>query len=356
VTDSKNYFNTAATGLVSKKYTASLKSHFEQLSINAAKENFGWYEHHLPNLRSLLAEFCDCENDEVALIPNFSHGLNALVTSLKGLKRVLVYEKDYPSLIDPFEIHGFKLFKIDDEDGFKIPVEKIKIALLQHKIEILAISHVQWLHGFKFDLNELGRFCREHQIVFIVDATQSLGGMQFSFKDSMADVMITSNYKWMNAGLGTGILLARREFLEQYPPRIRGNTSRMIYGKKWDDDSNILGYEPGHHNNTGLLILEQALSDKMHTGMLQIEGHNLKLTDYFISGLPNPEKHLVGPDNMKNRSSIIALNGGELLHNHLSKRGFLVSMRLGVVRLSFHYHNTKKEVDDLLTAVAGFGL
>jgi len=350
------YFNTAAAGLIPEKYSNALKPHFKALAKDAAAENFGYFEKNLPHLRSLLATFCDAETEEIALVPNFSFALSTLVISLRGKKRVLMYEKDYPSLMDPFLVNGFEIHKLADADGYNITQESIQLELLQHKIEILAISHVQWITGFKIDLSALGKFCRKHNIIFIVDATQSMGGMQISFKKTMADVLITSNYKWMNAGFGTGIMCVRREFLEQYPPKIRGNTGRMIYGKKWDDNSNILGYEPGHHNITGLLMLEEALKDKLHTGMEQIERHNLKLTEHFVTGIPQSEKVLIGPESMKNRSSIIALKGGELLYNHLNKRGFRISMRVGVVRVSFHYQNTINEVDDLMVAVAGFYL
>lgn len=353
---SKNYFNTAAAGLIPAKYTAKLKNHFSALNTDPNKENFGWLVDYLPPLRAQLAEFCDADTDEIAIIPNFSFALSTLVYSLKQKRKVLLYEKDYPSLIDPFLINDFEIHRVNDSDGFTISLESIQLKLLEKRIDILAISHVQWISGFKIDLMALGKFCKEHDILFIVDATQSMGGLEISFKDTLADVLITSNYKWMNAGFGTGILCASKSFLQKYPPKVRGNTSRMLYGKKWNDDSSILGYEPGHLNITGLLLLSEALKDKLHTGVHTIEIHNLQLTEYFIGGLPNAEKTLLGTECMQNRSGIIALHGGELLYNHLIKKGFNVSFRGGMVRLSFHYHNTKQEIDDLLTAVAGFNL
>lgn len=343
-----NYFNTAATGLLLPKYVKAATAFLDDMVVNASEANEKWYSHFLPDLRHAAAELLDADVNEIALVPNFSYALSALVHALTPGMRVLVLHEDYPSVVDPFRLNGFDVHRLKSEHKIHFNVEDIMVQCLARKTEVLAISHVQWLTGFKLDLNALGKFCREKGILLIVDATQSLGAIPVSLRESGADVIIASNYKWMNAGLGTGIMCARRDFLERFPAKIRGNHSRMLAGEKWTDEASILGYEPGHLNTPGLLMLAQSIEDKLHTGTDQIEQHNLRLTQHFIEEMVNEKTSVMGPESMQGRSSIVAVRGGERLYEYLTQKGFVLSFRNGVVRISFHYHNTKEEVNALI--------
>lgn len=343
-----NYFNTAATGLVMPKYVKATTAFLNDLIVNASEANEKWYNDFLPDLRHAAAELLDADVSEIAFVPNFSYALSALVHALTPGMRVMVLHEDYPSVVDPFRLNGFDVHRLKSEYKVHFNIEEIMVQCLARKTEILAISHVQWLTGFKVDLNALGKFCREKGILLIVDATQSLGAVPISLRESGADVIISSNYKWMNAGLGTGIMCARRDFLERFPAKIRGNHSRMLAGEKWTDDASILGYEPGHLNTPGLVMLAQSIEDKLHTGIDQIEKHNMQLTRLFVEDMVNEKTSVIGPESMQGRSSIVAVRGGENLFHELTRQGFVVSFRNGAVRISFHYHNTKEEVDALV--------
>lgn len=345
------YLNTAAAGIIPSHYYDAARRFEQAASVNPSRANELFYERSLPKLRHNTATLFDASEDEVAFVPNFSYALSALVPSLDKSLKVLTLLEDYPSLIDPFRLNGFKVARFKGRRKLHDNHEDIKVELLAQKIGILAISHVQWLSGFKIDLEEMGAFCRNHGIIFIVDATQSFGAAPVSLHNSQADVIIGSNYKWMNAGFGSGILLAAKQFLERHHPKIRGNNSRMLAGKEWNDNASILGYEPGHHNAPGLLMLHQAIKDKLHTGIERIAEHNASLTGRFTSALTETNVPLISNHSAVYQSSIVALKGGERLHNYLSELGFVTSLRNGAVRLSFHYHNTPKEVDELIDAL-----
>ncbi len=349
-----HYFNTAATGIVPAEYIKANHQFLKKLSGNPANAFQQWMADNLQDLRNSTASFLDAEPDEIAFIPNFSYGLNALVHSLKPLKKVMVLYEDYPSVADPFLLNGFKVHRFKSPRKIHFNTEDIIVEMLAKQVEILAISHVQWLTGFRVDLEKLGKFCRERNIVFIVDGTQSMGAIPLSLKQSGADVIISSGYKWMNAGFGTGIICARKDFLKRHLPKIRGNNSRMLSGEKWTDNTAIIGYEPGHLNVPGLIILQHAVADKLKTGSKRIFEHNMQLTRQFMDEMDAPNKILVGPQSTENRSSIVSLKGGELLFNHLSKKGLELSFRNGLVRLSFHYYNTPEAVDELVTTINQF--
>src|SRR5205085_11541602 len=139
----------------------------------------------------------------VAMIPNFSWAMNAIVQSLKGTEKVLLYKNDFPSVTEPFRVNKFDITWVEDTDGFTLSMEQIEECITGRRVDMVVISHVMWQSGYTLDIATVGRLCKEHEVIFIVDATQSLGSLHVDIANLGADVFISSNYKWMNAGFGT---------------------------------------------------------------------------------------------------------------------------------------------------------
>ncbi len=142
------YLNTAACGRIPKSVLQpgiDLYRNFEAVSSTASEE---WKGAAYTNIKADVAQFMGAAPETVALIPNCSWGINAVVQALKGSERVLLYKKDFPSVYIPFVVNKFDIVWIDDEDGFLIDLGKIEALVKEEKIDIVAISHVQWLSGF----------------------------------------------------------------------------------------------------------------------------------------------------------------------------------------------------------------
>ncbi|MEA1940025.1 MAG: aminotransferase class V-fold PLP-dependent enzyme [Candidatus Caldatribacteriota bacterium] len=52
--------------------------------------------------------------------------------------------------------------------------------------------------GFRCDLHKLGEVCKERNVNFAIDTTQSLGAMELGVREMNIDVMVASSYKWIN--------------------------------------------------------------------------------------------------------------------------------------------------------------
>ena len=137
------YLNTSSTGLISKSSTDVACKFHNKLHENGSNYAELFLSQELPRIRETVCAFIDAPIDEIALIPNFSYGLGAVIPSILDLKRVLLFKNDYPSLIQPFQINDFELFWIDSHDGFSIELEELKHLIIKHKIQILALSPVQ---------------------------------------------------------------------------------------------------------------------------------------------------------------------------------------------------------------------
>lgn len=350
MTDNINltYLNTAGCGLVSEGAQQAGFDLYQNFSNNSSASAEIWREQTSHQIRKTIAKFLNAPQTNIALLPNFSFGINAVVQSLQGNEKVLLYKRDYPSLIAPFLSGNFPVEWIDDEDGFFISLEKIENLLRNFHINIVAISHVQWLTGFKINLEKLQTICIKYNAMLIIDATQSLGATNINMQDQPVDVLIASNYKWMNAGFGSGILYMSDQFLKTYPPKISGHYNVTYLNGSWVHAASIQSFEPGHLNMQGFSILAKAIDEKNKIGLQNIVQQNAQLTQYVLDEIKNYPVKLMGESSIENRSSIIFLKDENGLSEWLHQHQIIVTPRNGEIRISFHFHNTKADANALL--------
>ncbi len=201
---------------------------------------------------------------------------------------------------------------------------------------------------------DLGAFCQQNDVLFIVDGTQSLGAVPFSFKSSNVDVYIASNYKWMNTGFGTGILCIRQETIHKYPPKSGGFNSYRLLDNSWKYEPSINSYEPGHLNLAGLAMLHEAVKFKMEIGLEQIAAHNGQLMAKLLEGLKSTSHETVGTATIENRAGIVSIKGNEKLFQHLSDHSLVVRLWRDMIRVGIHFYNTEKDVDRLIGTLDNF--
>lgn len=351
--DQPIYLNTAACGLVAPETVVAANQLYTSFAHNSSTHSEEWRMNAEPRIRQTIADFIAAPVKNVAMVPNFSWAINGIVQSLKGTEKILLYTKDYPSFLEPFRINRFDITWIDAPDGFHIDMDTLTDAIRNRKVDIVALSHVQWSSGYCIDLKQIGELCREYGVLFIVDATQSLGALDIRLSELHVDIFAASNYKWMNAAFGTGILYVSDNFLHRYTPVIGGHNSYQMTNDQWMYTPSILSYEPGHPNMFGLTVLEAAIKHKQMLGLEHIEQHNRHLAQLFLSGIKDLPVRILGDYTMDNRCSIIFLIDENGLGEHIKQHNIVVTQRNGYLRVSMHFYNTEEEVNALVNCIKG---
>ena len=345
------YLNTASCGLVDEQTRKAGDDFTAGLAVNGSYRSEQWRVTESPRIRETVANFLGTSPGNVAIVPNFSWAISAIAHSLPRSSRVMLYRNDYPSVLEPFRINGFTIQWIDAPDGFTLPVNEITEAIKNKAIDVLAISHVQYNSGYKIDIAAIGTLCRQHGVLFIVDATQTMGAVPLHMPSLDIDILIASNYKWMNAGFGTGILYMSDSFLAAHKPAINGNNGLMMIAGGWEYSPVILSYEPGHPNIYGQIVLEAAINQKLQKGMDNIAAHNMQLTTLLLEGLQSTRVTLLGPPDTQHRASIVLLKDENNLSGWLKENNIVVTHRAGMVRISIHYYNTQADIMHLVSVL-----
>ena len=338
------YLNTASCGLISKSLVA-WRGQQDKMLCEEASVFRDLHKQHIKSIRSTVARFIGAGEHEVALVPNFSFGLNTLLEGIPKQKKVLLLGKDYPSISWPFESRGFAICHAEIDENLEANIEQ---AITEHQPDIFAFSLVQYLNGIKINFDFLKQLKAYHpNLLLIADGTQYLGTETFNFHESPLDVLGASCYKWMLAGYGNGLFLIKEDAQSLISPLTIGfNSADAVFGK-WENIPFIKRLEPGHQDTLNYGSLEQAIFSLESIGMDTISGSVSKIVrlakDKFAE-LGLLEESVVKRDN---HSNIFNLKGDAVLFQKLKENGIICSLRDKGIRVSFHFYNKADDLDQL---------
>lgn len=344
------YLNSPANGIISNKNIQNEIAENEKYLANPGKYRLNFMLETMPAIKQQLAILMNAESSNIALIQNFSIGINFFVSSLPKNTKVALIKDDYPSLQMPFQVQKLNTCWFCFEADKTIDLEKLEDFILREKPTILAISHCQWLTGYLADLESIGAICKQHDCLFLVDATQSFGAIEIDVKKCNINVLGASCYKWALAGFGNGFLYVNESVLERYSPVTAGFGSYF-----WDTGSpvyrpSIKSYEPGHHDHAAFHRLHFALSSINKLGIDSTNAKINELMDSLLDALADTEVEVIGDFLNENRLGIVSIKSKPNLFKHLVSNNIEVSERGGNIRLGMHIYNNHDDVRQFINS------
>lgn len=179
----------------------------------------------LPDVKAQLAELIDCDPDEIALNRNSTEGLCTAIFGipLSAGDQVVVSAWDYPSVLAAWrqrqEREGIEVVTADfdlmdsDED-----IVAAYAAALTPRTRVLQVTHMFHWTGRVVPAERLCRMAGESGARTVVDGAQIFAQMPVSFRELGCDYYITSLHKWMGAPVGNGMLVVRRDRIDDTWP------------------------------------------------------------------------------------------------------------------------------------------
>lgn len=339
------YANTASSGLPYRDLMEWRRQH-DQAFLNGGSMMRNNAHSLITVTRETVGRFFGCKFENVALLQNFSIGINMLLEGLDKNEKILFLENDYPSVVWPFERRGFSIsFAKMDENLEENIIEKVE----QEKITVLALSIVQWLNGIKIDLDFLKRLKKKYpQLLIIADGTQFCGTADFNFEDSGIDVLGASSYKWLLSGYGNGFMLFKDSVKERSALKTIGFNSANADKSKKDSVRLAKRFEPGHLDTLNFGSLKFSLDFLNELGKKNIETRLRELSQKAkkeFAELGLLEDRVI---NRNLHSTIFNIKGDEALFNKLTNKDIICSQRGDGIRLSFHIYNTENEIDEII--------
>jgi selenocysteine lyase/cysteine desulfurase len=198
-------------------------------------------------LRQAFAELIGATNPaQVAIIPSASYGLATAAKNLPVRQgdRIVTLREQFPSNVYTWtrlaRENGATVVHIEPEPG---PGRGARWNLrilesIDAKTAIVALPHVHWADGTLFDLEAIGRRCREVDAALIIDGTQSVGALPLDLAEVQPDALICAGYKWLLGPYSIGAAW--------FGPRFDGGTpleENWISRKDSQDFAGLVSYQ-----------------------------------------------------------------------------------------------------------------
>jgi len=312
--------------------------------------------------RSLLASLLNCESDEIALTKNASQGLILASESIPLCRgdMILINDLEFPSNVYPWDLvakrRGAIVKTIRSAVG-RITCEMIK-KNINRQVKAVAISSVQYLNGYKADLEAIGKLCKQHGIYLIVDATHSTGVLDVDVKRWQASMVCGGSQTWLMSTPGLGYLYVNKNVMNNLSMANGGWKSvhePSALSSIYEPAQNARRFEDGAVSTLGIHGLVAALELIDKTGIKNIESKVLALSDELVCGLENKGYRVVSSQHEGEKSAITLFRGGpfssRMLKESLTESGVIVSQISQGIRVSPYFYNNSDDIAQLLNGL-----
>ncbi len=354
VTGNLVYFNHAAVGPLSTRSSEAMERHARDQRDFGALHWRDWYAEHR-RAHELAAQLIGAQPKEIAIVKNTSEGLSFVAQGLRWHERdnVVTSSLEFPSNWTPW--------KRLEERGVECRVAALPDVehiepLIDKRTRLVTISSVAFHNGFTADLNAIGELCASRNVLFCVDAIQSVGILPIDVRTAKIDFLSADGHKWMCGPEGAGIFYVAAERLEELEVLENGWTNIDRKGKFIDCPVELLPdsrrFEAGSLNTNGIYGLAAALELLLEIGIETIRDRAMAVATALAEGLeaigwkaPLLGSPIVGATPPDVEKSIL------WYHRKLEEQGIVCAPREGLLRFSPHFYNDADEAQRVVEAL-----
>lgn len=310
------------------------------------------------SLRQATARLINAQSSEIAIVKNTSEGIATIANGLdwKSGDRIVVFEEEFPSNQYPWQRLQSKGVTLEwlRADG---PMDKLEQAAKGARM--VAISFVQFLTGFRADLETIGKICQKNGCFFFVDAIQGMGYYPLDVQKCNIHALAADGHKWMLGPEGCGVLYVRADVQDQIEPFEFGWTNVQNYSDYGQRTLTLRSdagrYEPGTLNTVGIYGLEASIRFLLSVGIESVCEAVLARTKEIHDGVRERGYEILGERTPSNESGIVCFRKPGLdfrmIHKQLKDNGILTAPRAGWVRASPHFYISPEDVQKLLSVL-----
>ncbi len=331
--------------------------------------------HLVEKTRRLLTQFFNGDDpNRLCFTANSTDALNLIIFGmLKEGDHAITTTLEHNSVLRPlYHLWKWGGVEVDyvpfDGQGFVSPDDFRR--RLKKNTRLVIVNHASNVIGTVQPLWEIGLICRENNIPFAIDASQTAGQIPIDLKESYVDIIAFTGHKslmgptgigglYVREGIeirltragGTGVRSAVRTHLEEYPYRLEYGTPNLLgiaglnAGVNWVIKQ---GVENIHRR-------EMTLTARLRDGLAEIEGvitycqdsldQHIAIFLFNVEGLEATETATL-LDVDYNIASRAGLQCAPLVHEQLG-----TDKIKGAVRFGIGPFNTEEHIDRAIEAV-----
>jgi cysteine desulfurase / selenocysteine lyase len=361
----KAFLAHAAVCALPRRVSEAMQSHAAAAALDDQEETFRAPQ--FQRARELAARLIGVETSEIALVGPTSLALSFVAGGLPFRKgdNILVYFDDYPSNVYPWMAlaeKGVEVRLINIREYGRIRAIDVT-GQVDEQTKLVALASCHFVAGWRIELDVIGKALRDRNILFCVDAIQTLGA--FPTVGKYFDFLAADAHKWLLGPCGSGIFYVRKSVQEKLRPLVQGwhnvRCPNFVAQEKLVYLPDARRYEAGSANIVGLAGLSAAMELLLEVGVDNIAAELLRKRALLVPAITERGFTIVQPNAPKaNASAIISFHrpGTDMAETHrkLMSAGVHTSLRVDragqqYIRVSPHFYNTDAELHRLLEAL-----
>lgn len=320
----------------------------------------------------LAALFGTPDPSRIAFTCNATEALNiAIHGAIHPGEHVITTACEHNSVLRPLylkEKEGTELTIIPADKKGRIRYDLLESSVKSNTSAIV-LTHASNLSGNVTDLAFVSNFAKKHELLLIVDASQTAGSLPINVVKMGIDILCFTGHKGLFGPQGTGGLYVR-EGLTLSPLKSGGSGIHSFDRQHPTDMPTAL--EAGTLNGHGIAGLNAGVDYILSTGVKNIHAKEISLARRFVNGISDiSDLKLYGDIDAPLRTPIISLNIDNMSSASVSDilwEDYEICVRAGAhcaplmhktfgtekqgaVRFSFSCFNTEAEIDTAIQAM-----
>ncbi len=281
--------------------------------------------------RNELAGFLQISRPErIIFTQNATAALNLAIHGIleKG-DHVITTAMEHNSVLRPIIASGAEHTIVPCGKDGSLDIVKVENAIKKNT-RLLVCTQASNVTGTIMPIKGLAALCKKHNIIFLVDASQSLGHMPVTAEG--IDMLAAPGHKGLLGPMGTGLLYVSDHI--KLRPLTQGGTGTM--SKELDPQLQFPeSFETGTVNAPGLVGLGFSVKWIKRAGIEEMYEHQMQLIRMFDENLRNmPGVSVYGPEVYRSKVGITSFN---VIGKDCEEVASLLNDNFGIaVRAGFH--------------------
>ncbi len=288
--------------------------------------------------------------------------------------RILAHASDYVSnvlaLLQQAKRRGLHIDLVPSDAIGQIDIAALD-AMVTPRTKLISLTHVPTFSGLVNPAVEVGRIARKHNLIYLLDACQSVGQIALDVRTIGCDILSGTGRKFLRGPRGTGFLYVRKGFLDQIdPPFIDLHSATWTGPDTYTFDPTAKRFESWECFAAGRIGLMQAVRYARHIGLENIELRVSLLASALRFALGSIAGITVQDQGAQKCGIVTFTKHGEdaeaiRARLHRSQINVSTTQRssalldfdarglTSLVRASVHYYNTEAEIGRFVDVLAG---
>jgi len=369
------HFNNAGASLMPDPVFDALKSHLERERKIGGYEAAAEAADKLDGFYTSFATLLGAHRQEIASIENATRAWDMAFYALPLAPgdRIIVHASEYASNYLAFlQIQKRRGIEIDlapsDATG-QIDVDALP-ALVRPTTKLINLVHVPTQGGLVNPAEDVGRFAREHGLIYFLDACQSVGQMDIDVGRIGCHVLSGTGRKFLRGPRGTGFLYVSNDIVDTLdPPFIDMRAATWTADADYELKPGARRFENWESNVAGRIGLAAAVDYALVIGLPAIEERVTALASKLRERLGEIDGIEI-LDQGTRRAGIVTFRKANETATELAARLRRVQVNISVTgtasarldlgrrninelaRASVHYFNTDDEIERVAALVA----